>query len=496
MAILSWHRWPTALFLFLSLICTTVNGNSPSFENTAVVRTVELDGALTHITTRYSVRALKDGASEYSFALGEADGKLMTWIQAKAKDEGELVLKSNGFDSESQSWSYTATLPKPMKAHTDITLELTTVQSNAVKPVPATVRQQDPQSLMYDTDLFVVSPYTTVIQRTKIRSPTSKIHNYTEPPNLSQFTKDEPSASKSSATITYGPYNSIPVSTTPDFLSTQQRISIHYEIERAVLRVLSLHRTAEVSHWGSNLNIQDEIHLKNDGAQLKGQFSRLSYQIQAFQQLPMFGTMQSLTLHLPSGISSPYYYDLVGNVSTSKFRPSTPPKAAPLKGSPPQWSVLELKPRYPLLGGWNYSFTLGWDAPLGDSVKYDAEADRYVLGVPFWTPVPGASVDMAEVKIVLPEGATDIEIFEPFPMLSVTRSTHITYLDTIGRPAVVFKKDSITDNHTNNIYITYKVPFSAHLKKPLSVGTAMLGVFALALLARRVDPRLQKSPNK
>jgi dolichyl-diphosphooligosaccharide---protein glycosyltransferase subunit 1 (ribophorin I) len=100
MAILYFHRWFTALFLFLSLICTTVNANSPSFENTAVVRTVELDGALTHITTRYSARALKDGASEYTFALGEEDGRLTTWIQARAKGEGELVLKSNGFDSE------------------------------------------------------------------------------------------------------------------------------------------------------------------------------------------------------------------------------------------------------------------------------------------------------------------------------------------------------------------------------------------------------------
>lgn len=56
-----------------------------------------------------------------------------------------------------------------MNAHTDITLELNTVQSNAVKPVPAAVRQSEPQSLEYSTDLFVVSPYTTTIQRTKVR---------------------------------------------------------------------------------------------------------------------------------------------------------------------------------------------------------------------------------------------------------------------------------------------------------------------------------------
>ena len=77
-----------------------INAKSPSFENAAVVRTVELDGALTHVTTRYSVRALEDGANKYIFALGEDDGKLTTWIQAKVKGGDALVLESNGLDSE------------------------------------------------------------------------------------------------------------------------------------------------------------------------------------------------------------------------------------------------------------------------------------------------------------------------------------------------------------------------------------------------------------
>lgn len=242
---------------------------------------------------------------------------------------------------------------------------------------------------------------------TMTSSPTPQIHNYTQPSHLSQFTKEDQVATKSGATITYGPYHDIPVSTISDFLSTQQRVSIHYEIDIPVLRVLSLKRSAEVSHWGSNLNIQDEIHLKNDGAQLKGHFSRLSHQFLVFNQRPMYGTLQFLTMHLPPGISTPYFYDLVGNVSTSKFRPSTPlHKTTPLKGLPPRWSLLELRPRYPMLGGWSYNFTLGWDAPLGDSVKYDAKEDKYILGVPFWTPIAGASVDHAEVQIILPEGAT------------------------------------------------------------------------------------------
>lgn len=301
----------------------------------------------------------------------------------------------------SSTWSYSVALPKPLKANANITLELNTVQSNAAFPYPAASRQEDPQSLKYTTDLFVISPYATVIQRSKIRfvklppgiitdshvlrAPTPQVHNYTIPPAFPDFTQEERSASKSSATITYGPYNNIPISTTSEFLSkTQQRLSINYEIESPVLRVLSLSRSAEVSHWGSNLNIQDAIQLKNDGALLKGHFSRITHQIQTFQQRPTFGSLRTITLHLPPGISSPYFYDMVGNVSTSKFRPSGSPKTASLKARPPaeRWSILELRPRYPVLGGWNYTFTLGWDAPLRDSARYDSKTGRYVLGVP------------------------------------------------------------------------------------------------------------------
>jgi oligosaccharyltransferase complex subunit alpha (ribophorin I) len=111
----------------------------------------------------------------------------------------------------------------------------------------------------------------------------------------------------------------------------------------------------------------------------------------------------ALTLHLPPGIHSTYYYDLNGNVSTSRLRvaPSVP-KASENK----KYSTLELRPRYPLMGGWNYSFTLGWDSALADSVGYDASTGLYIAGIPVQTVIPGAIVNEAEVKIILPEGAT------------------------------------------------------------------------------------------
>lgn len=64
---------------------------------------------------------------------------------------------------------YAAVLPKGLKKNEEITLELETVQTHATYPWPASVGQNDPQLLKYDTDMFVISPYPTKVQRTKIR---------------------------------------------------------------------------------------------------------------------------------------------------------------------------------------------------------------------------------------------------------------------------------------------------------------------------------------
>jgi oligosaccharyltransferase complex subunit alpha (ribophorin I) len=116
-----------------------------------------------------------------------------------------------------------------------------------------------------------------------------------------------------------------------------------------------------------------------------------------------------LTLRLPPTAHSVYYYDTIGNVSTSKFRAGSTPetaKSSKVRTSPRTVEgLLELKPRYPVLGGWNYSFTVGWDMPLGDALKTDVAALKNVLAVPFLTGVKDLVADDVELRIVLPEAA-------------------------------------------------------------------------------------------
>ena len=136
---------------------------------------------------------------------------------------------------------------------------------------------------------------------------------------------------------------------------------------------------------------------------LKGQFSRLEHQAQAYQHRPAPHVLTELALQLPAGIHSAYYYDTIGNVSTSHLRVAPSQSQG---GLPGRNSLLEIRPRYPLLGGWNYSFTLGWDSPLEDYTGWDAEKGRYIVGVPIMTLFGGSVVEDAEIKVILPEAST------------------------------------------------------------------------------------------
>lgn len=142
---------------------------------------------------------------------------------------------------------------------------------------------------------------------------------------------------------------------------------------------------------------------------LKGQFSRLAHQQSKFHAGSPAQILTDLTLRLPPGAYSPYYYDTIGNVSTSRFRPGRVAGTASgkVKKSRTVDGQLELKPRYPLLGGWKYAFVTGYDLPLGDVLKTvkGEKGDELVLGVPFVNAWKDLVYGDVEVVVILPEGA-------------------------------------------------------------------------------------------
>ena len=273
----------------------------------------------------------------------------------------------------------------------------------------------------------------------------------------STYTRDN-TVTKAAQTITLGPFHSLPPTAGSE---VQQPFSVHYEMNGAIVGLRSLRRSVEVSHWGANLNVQDEMAAVNMGPKwvanpvhpadirLKGQFSRLAHQQSRYHASTPSQILSEFSLRLPPNARDVYFYDQIGNVSTSRFRPgSTARRGRTLDAH------LELRPRYPLLGGWNYTFTVGWDAPLGDSLNVDSKTGKYVVAVPFMTLPKDWVVDDAELRIVLPEGSRDVEVMTPFAVDEMAHSTIWTYLDSAGRHAVTLKKKGCTENHAQMVYVS------------------------------------------
>lgn len=177
---------------------------------------------------------------------------------------------------------YTIELPKALNVNGTANLVVETIQTHATYPWPEEASQKDPQSMRHDTELFVLSPYKTAVQRTKFRyvlqhlrvecssrtppyrTPSPQVHSYTTPEDV-EFTTDSV-VTKSGATITYGPFYDIPSSASSEFVDKKQKkVSMHYSYDYPVLEVTKLERAAEISHWGANLNIQDTMVLRNGG---------------------------------------------------------------------------------------------------------------------------------------------------------------------------------------------------------------------------------------
>ncbi len=158
-----------------------------------------------------------------------------------------------------------------------VTLSLNYLSSHASSPLPAAIEQRDPQYLLWKTNsTYVDSWYPSDVERIKIRwvgtflrqillmerrSPSPNIVSYSSVPTT--YTRDS-TVTKSSSTLTLGPFHSVPPTLGEPVLE-QQPFSVHYETKEPVIGMRTLRRSAEVSHWGANLNIQDEMALANIG---------------------------------------------------------------------------------------------------------------------------------------------------------------------------------------------------------------------------------------
>ncbi|EEH38116.1 oligosaccharyltransferase alpha subunit [Paracoccidioides lutzii Pb01] len=455
------------------------------FKNINLLRNINLEKGYVRETINVVVENTDKGPQDLYYLpfatsiIGKVGGLEVRDKNALAK--GKFEVEATELLSSSPIQYFIIRFPATLKSSKQITLSISYYILHALVPLPATIEQENNQYLTYTFPTYVPSVYTTENQKTKIKFPNTNVPDYTRTTGLKTGADPE----RQGSIYTYGPYKTSKV--TPG--TTGTLITIRYEFTKPIITCTLLERDIEVSHWGGNLATEERLWLRNDGAPLSGQFSRISWTMQSYQKLPS-SSMSELRVPLRPGSVDAYFTDNIGNVSTSHFRPGLNKREA----------LLELKPRYPVFGGWKYSFRIGWNNDLSHFLRR-VGGESYVLKVPFLegpkTP-DGVQYEKVKLRVILPEGARDVkyELVDGFGMPYAVESEIgllRTFMDSVGRTVLTLRATNVADEaREGHIIVTYNYPKLAILRKPLVIATGLFSVFVTVWLLGNLDVSIKK----
>ncbi|KAK4539318.1 hypothetical protein LTR36_000780 [Oleoguttula mirabilis] len=452
----------------------------PHFRNVNLVRNINLEKSYPRETLNVvieNIAAQPQDAYYLAFepgTLGQIGG-----LEAKDKKEPERT----GFTAEAvedSSSYYRITFPAPLPPNEQLTLSITYSTLAALTPLPAQINQNDKQYLHHAFSAYAPSAYATAKQKTKLKLPTTDVPDATTlPASLNAEGKEDPQ--KQGTSYTYGPYGE-------QAAGALQPASVRYEFTKPLTHSRLLERDIEVSHWGGNLATEERHWLTNRGATLKTPFSRVTYQQSAYYNPPS-SALKELRFPLAVGSADAYFIDDIGNVSTSRFRSNL------------REANLEAKPRYPVFGGWSYSFKVGWNGDLGNYLRRvkGGAGESYVLKVPFLEgpkQAEGIEYERVVTRVVLPEGATNVHYETTIPLVSATTGLHRTFLDTRGRTTLTLTAVNVVDDWREEraaLVVTYNLPVGARFRKPLALCAGALALFAVSWVVGNVDVRIGRA---
>ncbi|GAB7347462.1 hypothetical protein MBLNU459_g4376t1 [Dothideomycetes sp. NU459] len=444
------------------------------FQQNNLVRTINLEKEYPRETINVVIENVdKKPQDEYYLPFEQALIARVGGLEVRDKNNADLVFPTPevvGFDTYSPTEFYRIKLAAPLAPSEKTTLSITYSVLASVNPLPAEINQPDKQYVQFVFSSYTPSAYKTLKQKTKLKLPTTDAPDYTV---LGQNEEGKEDPQKQGTSFSYGPYGEVPA-------GALQAVSVRYEFTKPLLHAKLLERDVEVSHWGGNIAFEERYWLENRGATLKSHFSRVSWQQMQYYNPPT-SALKELRYPLPLGSLNPYFIDDIGNVSTSRFRPVSNAKEA----------LLELKPRYPLFGGWKYSFRVGWDANLKNFLRKLKTGDGYVLKVPFVEgpkQAEGIEYEKFVLRIILPEGATNVKYETSVQTVSAEVTSHRTFMDTLGRTTLQLTALNVVDDLSGKeITVTYDYPLLAGFRKPIAIFGSTIGVFGVAWLISRLD---------
>jgi oligosaccharyltransferase complex subunit alpha (ribophorin I) len=455
-----------AVLCIASLWATQCNGLEQSFENVEISQSIDITGSYVRRAHEITVKNVANSPqTDYYFAMEKDLAPKVSIIEAQDRGSGMgLPIGEVTSDNEHDLVYYKVRFQPPLEPQAIARILVAEAFTNVLSPLPELASQDDHQFMVYTTSQYPLSPY-------KTRSSTIRVKTLGTTVEQLDVADNEKAAINGSELV-YGPHSDV-----EPFV--RKPITIRYENPRPLVKATKLVRDIWVSHWGSSISFEEKYWLKNIGTKLRSTFSRLDYARPQSSYSLNVAALKELNIPLAPNARDAYFVDLVGNVSTSHFHAND------------KSSMLSVKPRYPIFGGWSYNFSVGWSHDLKDYVR-KIDEDQYILKVPVLQGPPDMGYDKVYVNVILPEGAADIKIVSLFGT-DLSLSKTYSYLDTIGRPTVKLAYGNLIDGHRGgDLYVQYTYTQWDALRKPLVITATLASIFTMVLFLSKVDVSILK----
>lgn len=194
---------------------------------------------------------------------------------------------------------------------------------------------------------------------------------------------------KKNRNVKYGPFTDV------DPLE-YSFLRVHYQKNSPLPVFTEASKTIEISHWG-NINVDEHFELFNLAAGIDGEFGRVDYNM--YNPADARYAVKSLETKLPRYIRGLYYFDYIGNISTS---------AAYRTSEHVEFTIF---PRFPIFGQWKTDWNIGFNMPTKYHLFYDGDnTQNYVFNYTFLFDFDDIVAENYTLKVILPEGATNIKV--------------------------------------------------------------------------------------
>ena len=446
--------------LLLTSICSSLD--SETFINLSADREIDLSGHYTTITNRIRLEnKSKSTVSKYYHTMSKENYEKLSNIRAYLSSDSENLLKVDFQEYHKDFVILKVLITRGIQssAPTDLVIEEYIAQK--MQPYPKKIGIFDQQLMLFVDNIHFLSQYPTKQAVTTVKFPNSEVESYTKPNDVPYDLKGK--------TLKYGP-----VSDLKSFAKHEFRA--HYQNPKPIPYFTKVVREIEVSHWG-NIAVSDWYTLVNRGAEVKGEFSRFDYSNR--YKNSAVNALKQLEAILPRSAWGLYYRDHVGNVSTSNAKQHA------------NYVHLSINPRYPIMGGWKDTFNIGYNLPTKFFLK--SSQDQFLLNITFGFPFKEIIAEEMTVKIILPEGSSNITHFLPFDVDKTYYETTHSFLDFRGKTVIVFEKKNVMDFHRKPFQIAYKAEPNDLVYKPIILSFYVFLSLLALIVSFRIDLSLEHS---